>query len=430
MAGRTVTVSGTPDSAGSWTFSIVAEDAKKNVVSIPVKLTVANQAGSGGSGSGSWAALGAPLPADASSITGTQLSGVSCPSPGQCVAVGRYLDNSGHVQGLLLTLAGGTWTAAEAPLPPNADGSWAFLSGVSCVSPSFCVVTGNYGDSKASDTSGEGDGLLLTLSGGTWTATEAPLPANADHTGAYVNGVSCASSSSCVAVGSFNAPAPGTGGDAGYGLLLTLSGGSWTAAQAPPAPDSNGPGMPISAVSCGSASYCVAVGIYGNASGGQAGLLLTLSGGSWTAAEAPAPANTNEVNTLGASCPSASECIVTEAYIESESQPTHWALLTWSNGSWSSDEAPSPVRQMIDLSCPSVSDCVSVGVPGGTPDNLQLVHWSDGSWTTATLPPPADADASAQVNGISCPSASNCIAVGAYHNTSGGENGLILTQSG
>ena len=364
------------------------------------------------------------------------------------MAVGRYLDSAGHVEGLLLTLSGGSWTAAEAPLPANADGSWAYLTGVSCPSSSDCVATGNYSDSSASDTSGVGDGLLLTLSGGSWTAAEAPLPANANHTGVYLDAVSCASSSTCVAVGEYDityTEGANSQGEYQNGMLLTLTNGSWTAAPAPPVPNSRQySSVNVTAVSCPSASYCVATGSYSDGTTYDSdGLLLTLSGGSWTAAEAPVPSDdTNipnlSVETFGVSCPSTSECMATEgggngSATSASQDDTYWALLTSAGQTWNPDEAPTTTTPFVTLSCPSATECVSVGATGG--EQLQLVTWSAGSgpsWTTATLPPPANADASRgfEVNGISCPSAAACVAVGSYTDTSGNQDGLLLTESG
>ena len=118
----------------------------------------------------------------------------------QCVAVGEYQDTSGNYQGLLLTGSGSSWTAAEAPLPADASSTGgAGLTGVSCPSASQCVVAGHYAGA-----SGATQGLLLTGSGDSWTATRAPAPSNADGSGyAYVMGVSCASASQCVADGDY-----------------------------------------------------------------------------------------------------------------------------------------------------------------------------------------------------------------------------------
>ena len=121
--------------------------------------------------------------------------------------------------------------------------------------------------------------------------------------------------------------------------------------------------MQITAVSCASTSYCVAVGSYLGTSGGSDGLLLTSSGESWTAAQAPVPSAARtipnlSVETFGVSCPSTSECLVTEGGANGAANPYF------------------------------------------------------------------------QVNGVSCPSVSHCVAIGAYLDTSGDDEGLLLPGSG
>jgi hypothetical protein len=80
----------------------------------------------------------------------------------QCVAVGAYdTTASDYEQGLLLTDSGGTWAAAQAPLPTNVQLAFGQFSqgtvaSVSCPSAAACVAVGNY-----LATSGSG-GLLLT----------------------------------------------------------------------------------------------------------------------------------------------------------------------------------------------------------------------------------------------------------------------------
>ena len=101
---------------------------------------------------------------------------MACASASSCVATGDYTDSSGNTQALLVTGSGTSWTAAEAPLPANAaaDPDAFFPGSVACASASSCVATGFYTDS-----SGNIQGLLVTGSGTSWTAAEAPLPANA-----------------------------------------------------------------------------------------------------------------------------------------------------------------------------------------------------------------------------------------------------------
>ena len=165
-----------------------------------------------GSGS-SWTAAEAPLPSNADSSGAAFVNGASCASASQCVAVGYYQDTSGVEQGLLLTWSGSSWTAAEAPLPANADedNGFAGVYDLSCPSASQCVAVGEY-----QDTSGNDRGLLLTGAGSSWTATRAPAPSNADGSGnVYVVRVSCPSASQCVADGDYQ----DTSGDAQVYLL-------------------------------------------------------------------------------------------------------------------------------------------------------------------------------------------------------------------
>jgi hypothetical protein len=211
-----------------------------------------------------WTAGEAPLPAGAASNPGVGLGSVACPSASSCVAVGSYFDSSGNYQGLLLTGSGTSWTAAEAPLPAGAAADpGASLGSVACPSASSCVAAGIY-----TDPSGNWHVLLLTGSGTSWTATEAPLPAGA--AGASLGSVACPSASSCVAAGS----STDSSGSNQEPLLVTGSGTSWAAAEAS-LPGGAGSSADLGSVACPSASFCVAVGGYTDSSGNRQGLLVS-----------------------------------------------------------------------------------------------------------------------------------------------------------
>jgi len=124
------------------------------------------------------AATAAPLPENAASMEGVSLqSDPACPAVGSCVAVGSYEDTGGDNRGLIETLSDGTWSAIQAPLPTNAEYGVA-LDAVVCPSVGFCVAVGSYqSDETGPDGSDSYEGLIETLSGGTWTAAEAPVPA-------------------------------------------------------------------------------------------------------------------------------------------------------------------------------------------------------------------------------------------------------------
>ena len=98
------------------------------------------------------------------------------------------------------TLSGGTWTAARAPLPANAgSGQGGDLQAVTCLAAGSCTTVGSY-----TDTSGNGQAMIDTLSGGTWTAAEAAPAANAVSSPySFLSSVDCPAAGSCTAVGTY-----------------------------------------------------------------------------------------------------------------------------------------------------------------------------------------------------------------------------------
>ena len=256
--------------------------------------------------SGTWTITSVPAPADNGSDP-VSLQSVSCVSASFCVAAGSYTDTSGSTKGLLETLSDGAWTVEQAPLPADAaaNPNVLFLSGpltnlVSCPSASFCVAAGNY-----TDTSGSTEGLLETWSDGAWTATKAPLPANAAaNPAAAILGVSCPTVSFCLATGDYTSSDNGS-----ESLLETWSGGSWsvTAVQTP--------AEVLGPVACASTSACVITLIGGSE-------VLTYSGGSLTTAQLPAPPYGVLWDISNLACASASHCIAVGE--SSDATNEHW----------------------------------------------------------------------------------------------------------
>src|SRR5437764_917772 len=168
----------------------------------------------------SWATgAEAILPANAGSDPHVFPYSLSCPSAGNCSAVGTYDDSSGHTQGLLLTETAGMWAAGvEAILPANAGSNPEVGLSVSCTSAGNCSAVGEYDDS-----SGHPQGLLLSETAGTWTASAAALPAAlASYPLVFLRSVSCASAGNCGAVGTYSDSSGNT-----QGVLLTETAGTW-----------------------------------------------------------------------------------------------------------------------------------------------------------------------------------------------------------
>jgi hypothetical protein len=152
--------------------------------------------------SGVWGTgLEATLPANHSAGIQSLVS-VSCPAAGNCSAGGNYIDSSNHLQGLLLNEISGVWaTGTEATLPANAATSPnAAIESVSCGSPGNCSAVGAYLDNSFNS-----QGLLLNESSGVWApGIEATPPANAATNPLVVpTSVSCPSADNCTAVGTY-----------------------------------------------------------------------------------------------------------------------------------------------------------------------------------------------------------------------------------
>jgi hypothetical protein len=140
------------------------------------------------------------------------------------------------------------------------------------------------------------------------------------------------------------------------------------------------------AVSCYSASFCVAVDDTGNA--------YTFNGAAWSAQQ---PIDSAGFNNDAVSCPSATFCVAVDA---------DGRALTDTSGTWSSPvtlgvgSAASPSLGDA-VSCASASFCVAVG-----PSHLASV-WNGASWTAANAVDPAGEMAS-----VSCPAGGSfCMAV-------------------
>jgi IPT/TIG domain len=347
---------------------------------------------------GTWTSIDVPLPSDALP-TGEEvldsLSSVSCQSDGSCVAVGSYKNSTGFI-GLIETFAGGLWTASAAPAPSDADADAdAGLSQVSCPSAESCVAVGTYDNS-----SGDNVGQLLVDSGGTWTPESAPLPANASGgTSADVESVSCAGAT-CEAGGDYE-----DSGGQEHGLLEHLSGGSWTPTETPePADAGSGSDQNagVDAIACSAGDSCVAVGSYENSGGDTVGMIESVQGGTPTVTRTPLPSDADPSNTSdlsAVSCSASDTCVTVGEYLPTGG--TEAALIdTEAAGSWGAQAAPLPAdtltgasadSALLALSCSPDGSCAAGGdyLDGSSDEQGLLENFAPAAPTVTSLVPAA-----------------------------------------
>jgi hypothetical protein len=226
--------------------------------------------------SGTWAqATEVTAPSGAGTSPEARLTGISCPSVGNCTTVGSYTDGSNTGQVMAATETTGTWAqATEVAVPADAvTNPAAFFYGISCPSTGNCTAVGYYDDG---DSSGLSQAMAATETSGTWAqATEITPPAGAGtHAQPALLGISCVSVGNCTAVGIFVTTGV-------HAMAATETSGTWAQATEVTAPSNtfSTPSTVLNGVSCPSSGECTAVGGY------------TDNGGStqaWAAGAAPA----------------------------------------------------------------------------------------------------------------------------------------------
>jgi hypothetical protein len=407
----------------------------------PLLRNITPPSGGGGS-SASWTAVEAPLPGNASpGVPGLpSLLHVACPSS-TCAAVGSYADAAGISHTVVEWGSGSTWTPVDAPLPSDAITSVqngpvdTGITSEACAPGASCVLAGAYHDSAGTQ------GLLIAGSGTSWTATKAPVPGNAATNPAVsINSVACPSAAFCVAVGSYT---DSSGNQ--QSLLLTGSGTSWKAIQAPLPGNAAAPAYSdLASVACQSSASCVAVGSYMPVSSGGQGLLISWSGTSWAPIEAPVPGGSapGGAGLAQVAC-GASACAAAGVYSYGGGTPA--MLVTGSGSTWAAAQPPQPAdaaaNSSLDIAfvtCPGTSACVAVGSyssgsPGALQDRNVLFTGSGSSWTVAATAPLLGGAASAswfQLSSLACGSTSACVVTGFYTDSSGLEHGMLLTVAG
>jgi hypothetical protein len=215
------------------------------------------------------------LPA-VTSISG-QLDNLACLSATDCVAVGDYLPKGGRSTSLIESWNGGGWTRLAAPATTGHDVT---LDDVSCASATSCVAAG-YAFTTKPSSEPRTIGITEILSGTTWRLVTPAWPTGRDS---FPRGVSCASPTRCLLVG---ATALHVNNDYRYLYAATWNGATWTPAAVPAPPKAIAGSTDfwsagLGAVACVTATSCVVAGEEGPIhSSGVYGVAGTWNAGAW-----------------------------------------------------------------------------------------------------------------------------------------------------
>lgn len=375
--------------------------------------------------------LRAPIDASTSSPD-TAVTTLACPALGHCVAGGSYADTGGDVQAFLADQSGNAWPAARTvTLPADAlsTGQDASVRSIACSAPGQCVAVGTYLDDSSVSRS---LAFVAVETDGTWDpAREVPLPtpANLDPFVALAQ-VACAGTSRCVAVGSYV-----DANDVTQGLVVTIDHGSVApSVVAPPVDASSYAGTTLAEVACVVAGPCTAIGTYFNASGAIEPMVAVSSSALWSAAIAipmPATARRNPKILLygyqGISCAAEGSCAAGGQYIDANGRYQGF-LATEVDGVWhQAVRMPMPAGAnsgganggVVSVVCPAVGQCFAGGayLDGAQRYQAILLRQSATGWTGTRVRLPGGSSTVGVDGGLyalACARAAPCVGVGSY----------------
>jgi hypothetical protein len=237
------------------------------------------------------------------------LAGVACASADLCWAVGFYYDDTSNLDQTLIEEWDGTsWSLVTSPNGSFADtDAYSYLTGVACASATLCWAVGYYSGDYQQTLVEEWDG-----SGTTWNVVSSPDAGSFDD---QLNGVTCASSTECWAVGDY------IGSDEGpHILILGLVSGSWTTSVGGYVETESAAGY-LYGVACATAGECWAVGRATDGDGYDQVITEEWTGTSWSSVAAPDSSTpdtpySGDVNNalVAAACVPAAECFAVGFY--------------------------------------------------------------------------------------------------------------------
>ena len=365
-------------------------------------------------------ALGGQLPAGGLPGVARQVTLGGVSCPSATECVAIGRDDTSTATLAMVQIWNGSTWSVERSTPDEAT---VLLSGVSCASTRLCIAVG--WDHGASDTGGPAyqTGLAEMWDGTRWTLTQLPRPSGAGNM--MITAVSCPSASFCVAIGTSDNRAP---------LSEVWNGTRWTVVSRPLPPGMTSSGYVNDAgVSCSSSQFCMAVGTYGASSdAAAAGFAQVWNGTSWALQSPPDPTSGSP---FGVSCTSARFCMVTgssgqsgDGVLAEEWDGSHWVVLSTPNYRFRGSEGKGVLGS---VSCTSPAACAALGtysvnVPGRQVTAVVVLAevWDGARWRVTPAAQPTSYVAA--IAGLSCVSPSSCTAVGSW--TDGGGTSLTFAE--
>lgn len=373
-----------------------------------------------------------------SSTPDAVLRQVSCPAVGTCTAVGNFRSTNGEYEAFAATSSNGTWTTAVViPFPSGSQHSPidSFLESVSCWSPGECAAVGGF-----RNTNGRIQPFVTTSSNGSWsTAAPVLFASNVQNSNpyAYLTSISCPSTGACSATGKFDDVN-------GRTRIFTTSrvGGVWEQALPMafvPSVQSSYVNAEPSAITCTTAGNCALVGRFLNSSFDDEAFVVGSTNGVWGDAQAVSfPPNIHDPFTHNdrldaVACASPGSCTAVGRFRNTSGDLEAFSISSvggvWSTAnpiSFPPNSQTAQLRSRLNgVSCPTPLDCIAVGEFRNQSGERQAFHvsFSNGNWNTASpISIPTNIQNSPQDSTarlVDCTTSEGCLVTGTFDDSNG-----------
>jgi len=239
------------------------------------------------------------------------------------------------------------------------------------VSPKFCINVGV-------------GGFTTLWNGQSWRELHAPQPPGT--TDISLSGVSCTSTTFCMAVGAFTTDpdsiVPQT-------LAETWNGSTWKLIGSP----THNLTSAFNDVSCTSPTHCTAIGAFFTSQEHDNYRAFNVAGlwdgASWHVMRLPGaigfpegPDNLNQ-GPDSISCATASRCMAVGSFENARTRLPDSVAIAWNGTKWQVTKLPGPRTGIADVSCPSANRCIAVGHDR---NRALAERWNGTSWTLLRTP--------------------------------------------
>jgi hypothetical protein len=307
---------------------------------------------------------------------------------------------------------------------PSDSRVWNELNGVACAGTSLCFAVGDHFEFAQTAPFKNYRTLIQRWNGSSWSLISSPNTVGDSR----LAKVSCVNASHCVAVGSVAANA-----QEWQALIEEWNGTAWSTV-APPVIGGSLKSL-LSDVSCFGASLCFAVGEYTTGANGFS-LVEEWTGSSWHVVPS---SHTGVLKAV--TCASSSLCFAlgVDSFRRGSGLVDEVIIETWNGFSWTTDTFPQlGLGELDGIGCAGPSLCFAAGYGGandGSNSQPLIERWNGLSWATIKSPPSSPIDSlygkpmGNRLSRVHCLSASLCFAAGNRYSVHGADQ-LIQRWNG